>query len=74
MQTPADPSTTVDLRDVEREAQPGHGWTTTLRRTLRPVLGARENALEALLECQARAAQRREVAEGLIPGPRRPAE
>jgi hypothetical protein len=74
MRTPADPSPTLDLRDVERDAQPAHGWTTTLLRTLRPVQGARENAHEALLECQARAAQRREVAEGLIPGPRRPTD
>jgi hypothetical protein len=74
MQTPAGRSTPLDLQEVEPDGQWAHGWTTTLRRTLQPLRGARENAHEALLECQARSAQRREAAEGLIPGPRRPAE
>ena len=74
MPTPTGPSELPRPEDLEPDTQRGHGWTTTLRRTLLPVRGARENAHEALLECQVRSAQRREVAEGLIPGPRRPAE
>ena len=72
MPIPTGPSLPLDMQDEGPDVRRGHGWATTLRRTVQPLRGARENAHDALLECQARSAHRREAAAGLVPEPRRP--
>ena len=74
MQTPTDRLDELVLDDADTTAGRSPGRMETLRRTVQPLKGARENAYEAMLECQARAEQRRALGQVVVPSPRPPAE